>query len=411
LGLFRNLYSKYPFHPLVWYTIVETAMARIAFFMCMPFIAIRLSDISGASTTLIGAVIGFGPLVSTIVGFYVGHLSDFWGRRQIMICAMVIWGGVFFGFSFAKTPLAFAILMALNGLARGIFEPVSTALVSDLCSTQDESGKLKASAFHLRYYAINVGASVGPLIGASLLISHPTFGFRIAAITYLLSGLFFWYFSRIWGVKAIEEARIRPDHNIAKVFGALSSDRALQLYLVAFFFVGISYSQIESILTLHLKNTFGQEGVKLFARLLTLNGATVVALTIPLLSWTKRFNLNLVCALSMWIWCIGFFVLSFSYLPLHFYISMAIMTLGEIVVFANGYQIIESLAPKEMKGAYLGSLNLSQIGMVIGPMIGGYLLGVGGGRLTFSTMGIFMFLAGWLYIVARYVKILPQETK
>ena len=90
--------------------------------------------------------------------------------------------------------------------------------------------------------------------------------------------------------------------------------------------------------------------------------------------------------------------------PLQFLGSMFIFTLGEIVVFANGYLIIESLAPKKMKGAYLGATNVSQMGVVFGPMIGGFILESMGGQALFWSMGILLCMAGGLYLMVAKLK-------
>jgi len=400
LFLLRKLQEKYPFPALVWYIIVETALVRIAFFMTMPFVALRMSDTSGTSATWIGAVIGLGPLVATIIGFYIGHLSDLWGRRRIIFLAMMALAVTFFGFSMASTPLEFAFLMGLSGLSRGGFGPVSTALLSDLCSQEDESGKLQESAFHLRYYAINIGAAIGPLIGATFLHYRPTLGFQIASLVYLVSAFLFLFFSNRWGLKQSEQSKKRPTHSIREVMKVLTSDRVLLLYLMAFFCTSVAYSQIDTTLTLYLKERFGAKGVTLFAGLLSCNGLIVVLFTLPLLSWTKRFNINKSCAISSVVWGVGFIGMGLAIVPYHFFIAMVVVTLGEIVVFANGYLVIEALAPEDMKGAYLGTTNLGQVGVVVGPMIGGALLESGSGSLVFYSMGGLMCCTGILYFLA-----------
>ncbi|MDH4467887.1 MAG: MFS transporter [Bacteriovoracaceae bacterium] len=399
--IITRIYKKYPFPPLVWFMIIETAFARGAFFLAMPFIALRMYENAENTPTLIGVVLGVGPFVGTIAGFYVGHLSDLWGRRQILFWSLILWSTVFLGFSSTSSTFMFAILMAFNGLARAAFEPVSAALVSDLCTIKDPSGELQKSAFHLRYFSINIGAAIAPLIGASLMIRYPALGFQIASFAYLLSALSFRFFSKKYGMKAQEKAREKVSHEFKDVMSVLLRDKTLQIYLLAFFLLSLAFSQIDSILTLHLKDLFSHEGVKLFGRLLSLNGILVVLCTLPILKFTKKFDLNKSCAMSCLLWGVGYFIFGFAKIPLHFYWAMFFVTLGEIVVFANGNLIIETLAPAKMKGAYLGTTNLGYSGVVIGPALGGILMQWGGGELLFSTMSMLMILVAYLYMAAR----------
>lgn len=399
--LLAKLHQKYPFHPLVWYIIVETALSRMAFFMAMPFVGLRMHESTGVGLTSIGAIMGVAPLMSTFAGFYVGHWSDKFGRRKIIISTLYIWSLILLGFSMASTPMEFAILMGLNGLARGVFEPVTTALISDLCAHGNAKENLQKHAFHLRYFAINIGSSVGPLVGATILVKSPTFGFRLAALTWFISASVFWYLARRWNVKGIEKTLEKATHSMATAFKVFVKDRALRIYLMAFFLMSFSYSQVESIFAIHLKDTYGNPGILLFGRLLTLNGITVVLLTLPLLSWAKKYDLNKVCAASALFFCLGYFLMGQSSTPIQYYLSMIVLTIGEIVIFANGSLMIENLAPAKMKGAYLGLSNISSVGFVIGPAIGGALLERGGGSLLFSVLAGLMVLVSGLYLMAR----------
>lgn len=398
----RSIQARYPLPPLIWYMIAETAIARTAFFMVMPFVALRMHGIGGNSMTLIGAIVGFGPLVSLFIGFYVGHLSDHWGRRKLVIAAMSLWVLVFIGFAFASRPLEFAILMALHGLARGIFDPVAAALVSDVCNHADPSGEQKKNAFHLRYFSINVGAAIGPLIGGAVLLSSPTTGFLITSLTYAISVALFIYFSKRFGLEALERSKAKAASlGFIKVMEVLSRDRTLQFYLVAFGCITLALAQIETTFAVYLKELFQASGVSLYSKLLAMNGILVVCLTMPLLAWTKRFHLNNSCAVSSFIWAAGYLFLAYSHVPAQFYFATLLLTLGEIVVFANGYLIIESLAPENMKGAYLGTSNISNVGMVVGPSLGGWLFEIGSGQLLFTAMSAFLLTAMLMYLWAK----------
>ena len=113
-----------------------------------------------------------------------------------------------------------------------------------------------------------------------------------------------------------------------------------------------------------------------------------------------ELRLNKTCAVSTLLWAVGYFIFGFAKAPSHFYTGMIFVTLGEIVVFANGNLMIESLAPTKMKGAYLGTTNLGYSGAVIGPALGGILMQLGGGELLFSTMGLIIIFVAYLYMAA-----------
>jgi MFS family permease len=139
----KFIYKKFPFPVLVWFMIVKSALARGAFFLVMPFVAIKMSSIPGMTATEIGLVLGMGPLVGTFAGFYLGHISDKIGRKPILFYALILWAISFLGFAFSETAFFYALCMAGNGIARAGFEPAASASISDLCRLEDNSGKLQ----------------------------------------------------------------------------------------------------------------------------------------------------------------------------------------------------------------------------------------------------------------------------
>ena len=152
--------DKFSFHPVVWTLLIGTVFARGASFMAVPFLALYLSNTHGIHPILIGITIGLSPLTGTLGGFIGGYFSDRYGRKKVMLWTIFVWGLVYFGFSQASHIGTFMVLNALNGLCRSFFEPSSQALMADLTSVDK-----RKRVFSLRYTAINIGASLGPLLG------------------------------------------------------------------------------------------------------------------------------------------------------------------------------------------------------------------------------------------------------
>lgn len=77
------------YHPIVYTLILGTVMARAASSMSLPFLAIYLAKHTSMSAVMIGVVIGMGALAGTVGGFIGGNLSDRFGRRIIMLAALL----------------------------------------------------------------------------------------------------------------------------------------------------------------------------------------------------------------------------------------------------------------------------------------------------------------------------------
>ncbi|CAM4003908.1 MFS transporter [Cohnella lubricantis] len=174
------------FHPVAWGVIVGTLLARTGFFMTIPFLGIYLGKVKGIDPATVGAILGISLFIGTWSSFVGGALSDRLGRYPVMIASMAVWGFVFVGFAFAEATWLFFALSAMNGLCRSIFEPAARALLADVTPAEK-----RTDAFNARYFAINLGGAIGPLIGLKLGAGGTT-----SAAPFLLS-------ASIYGVYAV----------------------------------------------------------------------------------------------------------------------------------------------------------------------------------------------------------------
>ncbi|WP_246258769.1 MFS transporter [Kroppenstedtia pulmonis] len=79
-------------HPIVYTILVGTIFVTIAKSMSVPFLAIYLSQKTELSLSLIGAIIGLGPLASTIGGFIGGTLSDWQKKSNDLFTVCIVFG-------------------------------------------------------------------------------------------------------------------------------------------------------------------------------------------------------------------------------------------------------------------------------------------------------------------------------
>jgi len=100
-----------------------------------------------------------------------GRLADFFGRKALLICAIVIFlvGSILSGF--AHDMFALIFFRAIQGIGAGGVQPVSTTIVGDLYQGRDRA---RVQGYLSTMWAF--AAVIGPLLGA-FLIAH--FGWPI----------------------------------------------------------------------------------------------------------------------------------------------------------------------------------------------------------------------------------------
>lgn len=392
--------AKSKLHPLIVCLLAGTFLSRIALFISLPYLSIHLTARLGASPLLAGIVVGLGPLCGIIGAFLMGYISDKTGRRKILEISLLTWSVAFLGFAFSTHVWQFAAFNMLYGFSRSSFESVTTALLADITTTET-----RKKVFHWRYFYINLAASIAPLIGAWILIQHPTWGFIITSSVYFLYFIVLHLAMNRWhqGQKGSQPATITFD----QVIHTLRTDRVLFMFLTGNFLMLLGFAQLESNLPQYLNSLFSNKGIQLYSYIMMANGLTIVFFQ-HLLNHSTR-NLGLVHATI-----IGFFLFmiglsSFGLFETHAYWmigSMVILSLGEILVFSNSYLLIDQLSPSHLKGSYFGITELCSLGFVLGPGIGGWLLQLFGGPVMFVVLGNLTMISVYLFLRGNRLKTL-----
>lgn len=376
---FSNLLREYhprEYHPIVWIILIGTIFTRIASSMSIPFLAIYLSA-KGMPLTSVGFTVGLSALASTLGGFIGGNLSDRFGRGVVMVFTLFVWAGIFFGFAFAHAIWVFMVLNFLNGFCRSFFEPTSQALIADVTPQAK-----RVRVYSLRYFAINVGAVVGPLIGSKIaLSSSPSSAFMVTGIAYLLYlGVLIFVFMRYLELYRSKTVAEKVTFNSA--LRIVYQDRALGFFILAGLLFSIGYSQLDSNLALYLMSP------TLFSHLISLNAIVVVVCQLVVTRWAEKRSVLSNMVIGTLLGSVGLLLFGIGGHWLVFVAGMFILTIGEILIFPMSNVFVDQLAKKGMRGTYFGASKFQMLGSFIGPTLGGWMLGGMGGHWLFAILSI-----------------------
>ena len=104
--------------------------------------------------------------VAALISYPAGFLSDRWGRRNILLLALLVFFVAYLGFAFTRNVTLIAMLFAGYGLYQGIFRSVGKALATDFVPD-----RLRASG--LGWYNMTLGLmSLVASVLAGLLWDH-----------------------------------------------------------------------------------------------------------------------------------------------------------------------------------------------------------------------------------------------
>ena len=159
---------------------------------------------------------------------------------------------------------------------------------------------------------------------------------------------------------------------------ALLVNRVLLAITVGGLFFFVIFSQFESMLPLLLHQVQGARGVTLYSVALASDAVLAIAIQTPLIKMGERLSQAWLTALGSVCFALAF--LSFGLLAVTIWAlvpGVLFFALGEAVLLPMPDMYLHQAAPDDQKAAYFGFGGIRYLGFLIGPALGGWLLGLG----------------------------------
>ena len=391
--MFRSL-SK--FTATVWLVIIATMASRFTFFMIWPFMAVILHANHGLNPAEIGVFLTIPSLIGNTIGFYIGYLSDLFGRRKVILGALALSVAALVALGLTANLWVTLGAMIQQAIARSGIEPTGKALITD----ELEDREVKDLALHARYYTLNIGTSFGPLVGVAWGLTGQQTTFLLVAATvglYLIAAVI--VFSRESDNSTHRES---SGFSFRAVLRTLAGDYSFMVFVLAMLLGLIAYSQMLSGMVQYLQVALHPDVVKFFSLVTLTNGLTVLVLQFPLLALTKRFDPMTRSMIGVGLMAVSFVMLAVFPVTsdLALLAAIFVLSVGEVILFPTLQILIDRMAPEGMKGSYFGAAALSGFGFALGPVVAGALLEFGGGAALWWSMAALSALVAVLYRIA-----------
>jgi MFS family permease len=253
-------------------------------------------------------------------------------------------------------------LTVLAGLAAELYRPAAQALLADIVPEEQ-----RVAAFGVYRFAINLGFAFGPAT-AGLLADHSFFlGDALTSVAYGTIALLF--------LPEGTHVRVADEERGAGVRTILG-DAPFLAFLVASLGIAFVYQQANVALPLHVHRSGLSNGT--YGALLSVNGALIVLLELPLIAFTQHRSPVRMIALGQLLVGIGFGLTGFAHAVPALTATIVVWTLGEMIGAPPAGAYVAALAPAHMRGRYNGAWSLAwALGLVLGPTVGGFLFGHG----------------------------------
>ncbi|BCL72517.1 MFS transporter [Vibrio nigripulchritudo] len=390
------------FNFTIWTVLGGTLLARTTYFMAWPYLIVFLYQDYNASALEVGSMLAASAVVGVVTGLYSGYLSDKFGRKWVMISGSLIAVLAYGGIGVASEIWQFFALLILCGLMRPMIEAPAKAVIGDNLS----DGKDRELALNIRYFVLNLGGAIGPLIGISLALAAPQKLFLVTGISYLIFALWLWLsFARFPEKRNQEDCEVPDFKATIKV---IARDKIFQILLIANLTMMFVYAQLESSLPQVLVRSSVADAATLIASLVLVNTLTIIVFQFPMLKLMEKvplFKRTQIGMVLMGVGMVGFIATPEDW-AIGWGMACFIISLGEVIAFPTLSVQIDQLAPEHLRGSYFGAAALYSLGFAIAPLVGGAMLDKLDADWLWALCGLLCLIMIWLYrlVEARTVK-------
>lgn len=372
--------------PLVLLLLIGSAFLAAMRFMAMPFLALYLHAITGASPPMVGLMVGLAAISNFGSGFILGPLSDRMGRKPSLVFGGILSGLAFIGFAFSHTLPEFAVCQVVAGMGWAIEGPAYMALLTDLTPQP-----MRVRVFGYQYWGINIGAGIGPLLGTLAGAGHSALPFLLDGLTAIvIAGVLFLILPK--GVGAGPEAH-RTAADSLRHMGEGLFHPVLFWFFLGVFLTGLTYVQVESNVAQFLGLHYA-DGARLFAYMISANAATVICLQPFLSRWQEKRPLVWGLAGGAAIYALTNAAFIWAHAPISWILINVVFTVGEILLAPGAQAVLARYAPEDKRATYFTLLTFQwSLSAFVGPVLGGFALLWGGKLALFGGMVFIDLLA------------------
>ena len=363
-----------------------------------PFMAIYAKDL-GANGLMIGLIFGSFTLSRAIFTPLIGRISDFKGRKNLLLVGLAGYTILSFFYAVATSTTSLVIVRILHGLASAMVLPIAMAYIGDIAPKNQEGKYL--GTFTIAFF---MGLAFGPIIGGALHdIWHMNAAFyAMGAISFLSLLLLIFMLPEINAHK-----NIKPSS-----FKTILKDKTMQAMMIFRVMNAYGIAALMGFLPLiaeRINVTIFQIGFVVSANLLASSLFQryfgIVADKSDKVAMMVTGSVMMLIALALMPLSAGFYTLL---------LFNILMGLGSAISIPAGSAITAQLGKKLGMGSVMGLFNTAfGIGGGIGPIIAGLIMLATGLALVFVSSAIIV-LAGTIifyYLMKNNLeyKKLPQE--
>jgi predicted MFS family arabinose efflux permease len=338
-----------------------------------PFVVIYLHNVRGFSLGTAGLVLATNGAMSLVASPVAGWLSDRIGGRLTLAGALVLMATGIASFPLVREQWHAFVAMAVVGAGNGSFWPSQSTLLAGLAPEAR-----RHAAYALQRVSRNLGIGLGGVTGGLIATTSDPTSFTILFL--IDAATFIGFIGVLPFVPDPELPPVEEGARPARYRDVLRDRLLLGIVGLNIVFVSAGYAQIE-LLPAFAKNEahVSERGIGV---IFLVNTLAVVVAQLPIARALEGRRRMPALALMTVLWATAWMIVLVGGATLEaiaatsvFALAVLVFGLGESFQGPTQGALVADLAPPRLRGRYMALSTISwEIGFVIGPAVGGFVL-------------------------------------
>ena len=363
----KTLFNEYPRQ--YWLMISGIVLSTAGGSMIWPFLVIYASSKLNMPLSSVAALISINAGTGLVSSLIAGTLADKVGRKVVMNFSLTVNGIAYFLLMYAHTYPQFAGLMMLVGMSNPLYQVGADAMLADMIPSAK-----RTDAYAINRIANNAAFAMGPAIGGFLATRSYNLAFYAAGIGFLTYSALLFFLARETLITASKKDSTPSGFtDVFQSYSRIGRDKVFMAFVIAISLGLIAPTMLWILMPIYAKTNFGIPE-NLYGWIPTTNALMCVFVQYPVTGITRRYRALPVIAAGMLIYTLGAGSVALMNNFWGFWLSMVILTFGELTLVPTASKYVADLAPVDLRGRYMSIHWLGWgLARTLSPIIGGFL--------------------------------------
>jgi MFS family permease len=334
--------------------------------MIWPFLLIYASGKLDLPLSTVAALISINAGTGLLSSLIAGTLADKIGRKVVMTFSLTVNGLAYFLLMRAETYPQFVGLMIMIGLSNPLYHVGADAMLADMIPSEK-----RTDAFAINRIANNAAFALGPAIGGFLATRSYDLAFYCAGTGFLAYSLILFFLAR----ETLDQSSKNMNMPIRQTegYGRVFQDKGYMAFVALLSLGLIAPTMLWILMPVYAKTNYGIPE-SLYGWIPTTNAVMCVFVQYWVTSITRQHRTLPVLGAGMLIYAMGVGSVALMSSFWGFWLSMVILTFGELTLVPTASKYVADLAPADLRGRYMSVHWLGWgLARTLSPIIGGFL--------------------------------------